>query len=406
MVTQDILYIFGIYLQSLFLLILFSKILIFTVFTIFTLFTVLTVLIVAVVQQKTTTTTIISRVLPGQSEQVEQVEPGSQSQSPEHEPEQQQQQVPIEIPRKVDKTLSQRGEQLILGLEVNNPIKQRFILIENQFNDLTYVAGRVRILQYIIKMQIPVLAMELAQQQQQPQLMIEYEEELLHYFIDKYGKNVTQRTLRNWLKDGKYFKEKETLLNINISNSNTSVDFCKKLIIVIEKVLKCEDLEVADLINNDNNTQFVENVLLFEKDYQHLRHARHEQKNYTLTNEKDLINLLCKYYSLQCDFVKDFRNNEKARNIFIPFIKKMDTFIKQINKQFDSNGEDEQDFDMCLELSEIFEQVLVFGNELNHNMNEREKERLFDIYNNLVIQFVMYYNNNTFVASGNNSSEQ
>ena len=397
--------IFGIRLQSLFLLLLiFSKITIFTLFAVFILFTVL------IVQQAITTIIIMSSVLSFvrgvfvQQEQAQEQElsqpptqpPTPHSQSPQPEPEQPQQQISMEIPRKVDKTLSQRGEQLILGLEPTDPIKQRFILMGNQFNDLTYVAGRVRILQYKIKIQIPVLAMELAQQQQQPQLMIKYEEELLHYFIDKYAKNVTQRTLRYWLKDGKYFKEKETFLNINISNTNTSVDFCKKLIIVIENILKCEDLEVIDLNNNDNNTQFVENVLLFEKDYQRLKD---ERKNYVLTNEKDLINLLCKYYSLQCDFVKNFRNNEEARNIYLPFIKKMDTFIKKINKKFDSNGEDEQDFDMQIDLSQVFEQVLVFGNEINDNMNEHEKERLFNIYNNLVIQFVMYYNDNILFST-------
>ena len=79
------------------------------------------------------------------------------------------------------------------------------------------------------------------------------------------------------------------------------------------------------------------------------------------------------------------RNNEESRNIFIPFIKKMDTFIKNINKQLDSNGEDEQDFGIQLEVSEIFEQVSTFVNEINDNMNENEKETLLNMYNDLVI---------------------
>ena len=286
-------------------------------------------------------------------------------------------------------------------------MKQRFILIGSSFSETKHSPARTRILQYNIKSQLPDIAAAIARQQQQPQLTAEYQQQLLHYFIYKYAKDVSLRTLQRWMKDGKYFKEKETILNINISNSNTSIEFCKKLIILIENILKYEDIAIIDLNNNDNNTQFVENVLLFEKEYQVLKN---ERKNYTLTNEKDFINVLCKYYILQCDFVKDLRNNEEARNVFIPFIKKMDTFVKKINKQFDRDGEDEYDFDIAsqredgglpiqMELSELFEQVSRFVNEINDNMNENEKETLLNMYNDWIIQFVMYYKDNILFST-------
>ena len=164
----------------------------------------------AVITQQTIMSGVLGFVgnVLGQSEQVEAQQPPTQpltsaSQSPaleEYGPEQQQQ-ISLDIPRRVDKNLSQRGEALIVGLEANNPIKQRFILLGNGFSETTHEAARTRIVQYDIKSQIPQIAIDLAQQQQQPQLTAQYQQELLHYFVYKYGKDVSERTLKRWLKD-------------------------------------------------------------------------------------------------------------------------------------------------------------------------------------------------------------